>query len=399
MKNALLLLVVACLVACEPPPVFAGADKRQNTMSARIEGNVVVTTTARGNVVLFLYDAARPPPPVGTGRPLTFTVVPRELVFGDAPDGDPGPFTAPYAFSLVGAGRYLVRGFVDGNSDFIPWYGVTADVNAGDVGGGAVDPVTRAMRTIEVALDDREHPVAVVDVPVSFSDAARVPFDRPAFAVAGGAPTVTVSGMQQEVELQAQAISEGVVQQGLPTFLARLVDDNGDGMPDDANGDGTPDFWPRVVVRKVTLENPLIDENDKDKNGVLDTDPGFADYEHVNPANGATIPADGKPDAVVLAAGFNFTELLPQLVDGMGRVKATPTPVNRLKLVLKPLAVDASNPAQLQPLKALPSGRYAITVIQSTGQTWRVPNELMPGIADRVGLPTVASQAFLVTVP
>jgi hypothetical protein len=155
-----LWVVLALFTACEAPKVFPGADKRQSgTPTARIEGDVVVSSSARGKVVLFLYDAARPPPPTGTGRPLTFTVVSRDSIFSGAADGDLGPFTAPFAFSLVAPGHYLIRGFVDTNDDFIPWYGVTADVNAGDVGGAAVDPVTRLPRIIEIGVDEAGAPI------------------------------------------------------------------------------------------------------------------------------------------------------------------------------------------------------------------------------------------------
>jgi hypothetical protein len=398
MNRLVVVLAVSALglLACEAPPVYPGSDKRQNSHSGRIEGEVVVSSAARGNVVLFLFDAARPPPPVGTGRPLTFTVVSREAVFGAAADGDSGPFTAPFAFSLVGEGKYLIRGFIDANADFIPWYGVTAEVNAGDVGGGAVDPITHAVRVVEVGVDAAGHPLAVVDVPVSFSDTARVPVDRPAFSlpssvVLGAAPVTTT--------LTVQPISDGVVQQRAPVFLARLVDEDGDGVPDDANKDGTPDFWPRVVVRKLSEKSDLVDENDLDKNGVLDTEPGFADYEHINPTTGELIAADDKPDLVVLAAGFDFSALLPSLLDTTGRVKLTPTPVTSLKLKLQPRAFDASNPAAPQVLKSVPKGRYAVTVIQgTTGQTWRMPNELSPDLAGARGLPPLDSQAFIVEV-
>jgi hypothetical protein len=177
--------------------------------------------------------------------------------------------------------------------------------------------------------------------------------------------------------------------QPAPGFLLRFVDDNGDGVPDDANGDGVPETWPRVVVRKLAPDrSPLLDENDLDKNGVVDAE--GTDYEH---ADGTL---DGKPDVVVLAAGFDPTEYAAQLVDAMGRVKQTATPVPRLKLVIRARALDVSNPLAPQPLRSVPVGRYAITVIQQTGQTWRVPNELSPGIADAVGLPLVASQSFFV---
>ena len=403
-RLALVGAVLAVLAAaCEAPPVFPGADKRQNTKNARIEGTVVVTSTSRGRVIVLLYDAARPPPPTGTGRPLAFTVVPREALFAHAAEGDSGPFTAPYAFSLVPAGRYLLRGFVDVNEDFIPWFGVTADANAGDVGGAAVDALTRATR--EIVVSERDGVLTpALDVPVSFSDSSRVPVDRPVFEVAGQT-SFALGSTPKVIELSTPqpGFDEGVVHQRQAVFLARLVDDNGDGVPDDANGDGRPDFWPRVVVRKIAKDNLLLDENDLDKNGVLDA--AGEDYEHVNPATGATIAADGAPDLVVLAAGFDFTDLLPQLVDSGGRVKLTPTPVTKLKLVVGDttrgaiLALDATNSRAPQVIKGVPAGQYAVTVIQSTGQTWRVPNELAPPIAERLGLPARASQAFFLTSP
>ena len=395
MRRALVFLLL--LTACEEVPVVPGADKRQNTRASRIEGELVVTSTARGNAIVLLFDAARPPPPAGTGRPLSFTVVPRDELFGGAADGDGGPFTARYSFSLVAPGRYLIRAFIDSNGDFIPWYGVTGEVNAGDVGGAAVDALTRANR--EIVIGEGLEPA--LDVPVSISDAARVPVDRPVFRNLDGAAevTVTAGGMPRIVDLVPNPINDGLVHQGQPAFLARFLDDNLDGVPDDANGDGVPELWPRVVVRKLTAvegKNPLLDENDLDRNSVLDE--GGVDYDHVNPTNGQTIPADGASDLVVLAAGFDPTPIAAQLVDSMGRVKPTPTPVAQLRLVIRATALDASGATPV-PLKTLPAGRYAIVLIQQTGQTWRVPNELSPGIAEAIGFPAVASQAFQVVVP
>jgi hypothetical protein len=391
------LAVLWALTACEAPTVFPGADKRQNTRAARIEGTVLVSSVARGEVVLFLFDAAQPPPPLGNGRPLTFTVVSRQAIFGDAPDGTVGPFTAPFTFSQVGAGQYLVRGFIDANADFIPWYGVTNEVNAGDVGGAAVDPVTGVSRVVEVTVDEAGQPRAVVDVSVSFSDTARVPVDRPAFALPS---SVTLGATPTEVQLTVHPLSSELVQQHAPVFLARLVDVDGDGVPDDADGDGVADFWPRVVVRKLSDADGLLDENDLDENGVLDTEPGFADYEHVDPGSGATLVADGAPDLVVLAASFKVEALMPQLLDGAGKVKQTPTAMSTLSMLIKPIALDVSNPKAPQVLQSVPKGRYSVTIVQErSGQTWRVPNELAPEFAVSRGLPAVEAQAFTIEVP
>lgn len=328
----LVLLFSVVIAACEAPPVFATADKRQNTHAARIEGQVIVSSTARGNVIVSLFDADKP------GRALAFTVVPSEQVFAGNL-GSSGPFTAPFSLSLVMPGRYLLRGFVDANADFVPWYGVTNEVNAGDIGGAASKPV-------EISLDDAGVPVAVTDVPVNFSDLARVPVDRPAFEVSGSNTVALSSSTETSLEL----VSKVVEGQPHPVFLARLVDENGDGVAD-LGSDGQPLFWPRVTVRKVTDADVLVDET------------------------------------VVLGARFEVAPLMAQLLDGDGKVKKTPTPINRLSLIIRPPGVDVSK------------GRYAITVTQeTTGQTWRVPNELSPGLAEPRGFSAVASQGLVLSL-
>jgi len=381
-QSAVGSVVALVLCACEPPPVIATADVRQQSEAGRIEGEIVATGAARGNAVIFLYDAERPPPPTGTGRPLTFATVPAATLFGGS-EGN-GPFTAPFAFSLVKPGSYLVRGLIDTNADFIPWYGVTADANAGDVGGAAVDPISRATLTLDVES-------ARLDVPVSFTDAARVPVDRPAFQVAPGSPALELRapapGMPEvplAFDLVPQPIDEGVVHQRQPVFLAQLIDDDRDGVPDDKNRDGVPDMWPRLILRKVDDVNPLADDN--------------GDYDHVNGM--VRLDPDSVPDVVVLAGAIDPTELLPALIDPMTmRPRPAPVPVPRLKIRVRPRALDAANPAQPVPLLNLPAGKYAIVLIAPTGQTWRVPNELAPGLASRLGLPEVATQGAVIQVP
>lgn len=391
MRRLLAALIALGFAACERPPVDSTEDTRQQAQLSHIAGDLVVQSKARGNVVVLLFDAFHPPPPTGTGRPLSFTVVPKDVVFAHASDGESGPFTAPYAFSVVAPGSYLLKGFVDANDDFIPWYFATADVDLGDVGGAAVDPVTFQPRVITI-----DTATAADHVPVSFSDAARVPVDRPAFNAGPLAQVNLGSNPQVVLTLTVQPVNQGVLRQASPVFLARFIDDNGDGVPD-TNADGSPKMWPRVVVRKTDASSVLLDENDLDKNGIID-DTG-QDYDHVNPMNGGTIPADGKPDLVVLAAGFDPTSIAPMLLDSMGQVKPAPTPVTQLTLVVKALALDARDPTALVPLKAVPPGKYAIYVIQETGQTWRVPNELMPGVGGALGLPELGTEAFVLAVP
>ncbi|MCP3145105.1 hypothetical protein [Pyxidicoccus xibeiensis] len=397
-------LVLASLVGlgCEAPPVVPTADGRQNTQSARLEGSLVVQSRARGNAVVFLYDAERPPPPQGTGRPLAFTVVPAERLFGPALGTTaPGPFTAPFSFSLVPAGRYMLRGFIDADTcgvaatqpchrpDFIPWYGVTSEPNAGDVGGAAVDPTTGAQLVLEVTADAEGQPQPLTGVSVSFSDTARVPVDRPAFQVVGGERAL--GSTARVLRLQPLPIQDGAVDQRPQGFVVSYVDADRDGQPDDANRDGVPDLWPRVVVRKLAENVPgSPDDNDLDRNGV--PDPTGVDYPH---ADGRQ---DGQPDVVVLAAGLVPDGPIAALTDEQGQPRMQPAVVPELQVVVRPQALDIRDSAAPAPLKDLPRGRYALVVIQSTGQTWRVPNELDPALAAGVGLPALESQAFVLEV-
>ncbi|WP_257448488.1 hypothetical protein [Archangium lipolyticum] len=406
-------LALASLLAlgCEPPPVLPTADRRQNQQLSRIEGHVVVQSRARGNAIVLLYDADRPPPPQGSGRPLTFTVIPAERLFGPAlaDTASSGPFTAPFSLSLVGPGRYVLRGFIDADtcrtgaqpchgSDFIPWYTVTGEPNAGDVGGASVDAATQAPRVVEVAAGPDGALQAVTGVSVSFSDSARVPTDRPAFQVMSE-PRFDPTLGPKRLDLKPLPLQEGVVDQRPAAFLLHYADSDKNGVADDTNGDGQPDLWPRVLVRKLadgenlTGTAALADENDLDRDGVLD-DQG-ADYPR---ADGT---ADGLPDQVVLNA---VLEPDPAAQDALRKADGTPkldalVPVTSLRVQVAPKALDVRDPLHPVALKSVPRGRYALTLVQLTGQTWRVPNELSPAVAPALGLPSVASQSFVLEVP
>lgn len=391
---------------CEPPPVFATQDRRQSTASSRLEGQLLVTGPARGDAIVFLFDAARPPPPLGTGRPVSFGVVPAAELYGPSL-GAPaalGPFTAPFTFSLVPPGSYLVRGFIDADGclaapvpgcrpgDFNPWLSVTSEPNKGDVGGAAVDLGTSRLRVIPV---DAAAPTT--HVTVSFRQdrdprlSTQVPFDRPAFRV-NGTPTFDATpGAIKLIELVPAAMTQAPVDQREPVFMAQYVDDDGDGRPDDQDGDGKPDIWPKVFVRKLHDSPPyLLDENDLDRNGIPDPPgPHTVDYAYRDG------PPDGLPDFVVLAAKVISDEALAALAASGG----APVRLARLPLALGARAFDVKDPRAPRELKTVPRGRYAITVMQFTGQTWRVPNEQSPLVEGALGVRPVESQGFVLEVP
>lgn len=383
--------VLGC-VACAPPTVAPPADRAELPAPGTVAGEVVYTGPSRGRVVLLLYDASRPPPPRGTGRPVNFAVMDGDRLFGDRAGA--GPFTASFQFGSVPAGRYLVTAFLDADTcaagrnpchapDFIPWYGVTAEPNAGDVAGGHVDVATRALRCVAVLTDAPEcDPAAGVAVLLSESAATIVPLDRPAYVAAGGPLNPTGP---TDLLLTATPIAAPPVNQDAP-FLIRYTDE-----------DGQLVLWPRVFVRKLADESRdpsgLRDENDLNRDGVLDPDDPDDPADAVTYPHDGTDPAPGVPDLVLLAAAMvPDPAALAQLNDpATGRPDVTRrVPVRRIAVRILPVAVDAANPAvKPVPLKSVPDGRYAVIVQQFTGQTWRLPNELGP-CARAAGCPGLA---------
>jgi hypothetical protein len=257
----------------------------------------------------------------------------------------------------------------------------------GDVAGASVDPATRIPRVIEVGETEDGTPIPVTGITVSFSEVATVAADRPAFDVVGSA-TIDPTAGTQSFKLRARPIREGVVDLSSPVFLVRFMDENRDGVPDDANRDGAPDLWPRVLIRKLADGgNGLTDENDLDNNGVIDAQ--GADYVR---ADGTV---DGQPDLVVIPTVLLADPLLSGLYDSENRPKMDAVVLTpELTVAFRPIAIDGRNPAVPVTLKAVPAGRYAVIVLQSTGQVWRVPNELSPQLASGLGLPPIDGQGF-----
>lgn len=102
-----------------PPP---------NTISGTL---VYAGNEAPSHVIVMLFDATNPPPPAGTGRPVTFATVPAEA-FTD--DGATGLLSAPFAVPNVrattpenGLGNgYLITAVMDQDHNFVPLPSVAA---------------------------------------------------------------------------------------------------------------------------------------------------------------------------------------------------------------------------------------------------------------------------------
>ena len=72
-----------------------------------------------------------------------------------------------------------------------------------------------------------------------------------------------------------------------------------------------------------------------------------------------------------------------------------------MHVIIEPQALDITDPAAPVPLTSVPPGSYAVYLVQLSGQTWRVPNELAPILTTLTGFGVqgVASQGFAVVVP
>jgi hypothetical protein len=422
MKRFSLLLLAATLCRCSEPPVQTAADRAAAPITAPLSGQVVVQGPTRGDAVIFLYDAAHPPPPQGTGRPLSFVQIPAARLFAGAlhDASQPGPFAADFTFPTVSPGTYLLAAMLDADAclttqtthcrlaDFDPFYAVTREPNGGDLLGGHLGAQGLA-RVVVPAADGSGHIAAITGAQVVLGGAP-LP-DRPAFTVALDPARADASGFGRvdkaaptPFQLVAAPLDLGPVDERQAVFLVRYVDENQDGIPD-LGPTGAPLLWPRLFVRKIADVDParvipavyagLRDENDLDDNGILDAT--GKSYDRI--IDGGLVRADGNPALVLLASTLvEDPALAAQLAFPDGGPDVTRVvPVGSLNAALIPQAFDLATGAPV-PLAALPPGRYAVIVESFTGQSWRLPNELSPLVASAVGLTPQPAQGFVFVV-
>ena len=302
-----------------------------------------------GPGVVLRFDCADPPPPSGSGRPLALALV-------DAWEDGVGTF----AFSHVPAETCsIVTGFVDNDGDFDAFYDVTAGATGGDV---AIDAAI-----VNVGAADASGVVEPVTIGLTASTV--VPLERPSFAFADalgadvptmevGTDLLTTSSVVlglSTVELDTVFTSTSTPRFGV-TFAPDL---DGDGLPDDFNGDGLPDtLWPRILLRKLDPSDPMglgVAEPPVMLPGVILT------VDPLDPMNPATSLI-----AEALAAGIdpNSDHLYP---------------VASMTVIVPGLVLESLAPLTLSPIELFGGaveGDYQVLVMNSTGQTWAVPNEL-----------------------
>ncbi|MGZ6142904.1 MAG: hypothetical protein ACXWLM_06175, partial [Myxococcales bacterium] len=112
-RNLRILAAAGALLAaaCGKPAAAPGLD--QYTCDGGlcdspgvIAGNLVYAGPARGDAILLLFDTASLPPPDGNGTSAAAVArIPAVALFANAAAGSIGPFSAPFTFTQVPAGR------------------------------------------------------------------------------------------------------------------------------------------------------------------------------------------------------------------------------------------------------------------------------------------------------
>ncbi len=317
-----------------------------------------------GNITVqaYLADPANPPPPLGTQLPVRVKVLRVSQVTADA-----SGFSAPYEIDGLPAGTYLVQVLNDGDGNFAPFTLLQTPTRGDVVGGHLTGTGQLAPVAVTNAVVDGVD-CQLVQVPGQDAQGNGVALDPPAFAVdqsKGQAVLAQDARGTIRISLQAQPISFpiGAGQAATTRFTVALVRD-ANGNTVDSDADGLPDVWPRVFIVKL---------DDSDPTGLTQATP-----------------------TVVIPAAVDPTPWMPRLL-------ANPAPVlaSRISVVVRPAALDVSNPDARVRLPVIPAGRYKIVVLNETGQAWQVPNDSGPDALDPRAAalsPSTASQSKGFTV-
>lgn len=274
------------------------------------------------SVIVFAFDVLNLPPPRGSGRPVATAVIPKAAFTNGV---------ATYTLRGLATGNYLVRGFLDANDNFTPWFDT---MNQPD----QLDLVAVGNSNQPVPVDALTAPVSGIGVAVLSSTVA---FDRPMFALDPGATTLDISsGAPLSATVRTvSSLNDVLDQNGM--FPVSWLDLNGDGLADDVNADGNFEVFPLVVAE-------LLDPND--------------------PLNLKLASPHVRIPGAVFAA--QFAPLGFPIAD----ITQTRTVIfaSSINVFFPPRGLDDANQSIVPP-----AGKYRITLINSLGQTWTIPNELV----------------------
>jgi hypothetical protein len=336
------------LVGCGyTAPLDTGAEPVRNA----IHGHVTFAGPDRPDAPVFvaLYAADNPPPPTGTGRPITFTTVPSSDFTGDAA----GIQSAPYALTELDDGDYLVSALMDVDGDFHPLVNSNAGSSCGDwLGGHVTDLVSGIPGVVSVAGGQLVDDVAVFVV-------AENQLERPAFKI-GDNEVLRTDSADWQFTIEATGIQSALTQLDGPfegaaedvygacetTFMVHIVDADGDGSVDphwlvadmEEPPAGAYAIWPRLYI----TYDPLGQDDSL--------------------AEGEAWLAE-----VFVFPDFLFAGEIPL---------STPTPRNTLtgQYAGQVLHRLPDGTEEIVSGEDVPAGDWGLTVVAETGQTWTVPN-------------------------
>ena len=141
-------LLSLCLLAtaCDyQAPLDPNAPPALNALSGSV---LLAADVPTADVLVLLYDAADPPPPAGTGSPLSFATIPASEFTGEGG----GVQSAPFHLTRVPDGSFLVVAVMDVDDDFLPLLTSNAGATCGDWAGAHVaDLISQEVAPVTVS--------------------------------------------------------------------------------------------------------------------------------------------------------------------------------------------------------------------------------------------------------
>jgi hypothetical protein len=226
-----------------------------------------------------------------------------------------------YVFAALEPNPYRLRALVDVDRDFDPSVDVLAQPTRGDFLSAPAELELQPGLTARQDLEAKNV----------------VQMEPPAAEVTGRPTTVAIDlrvTLEPQIELMASDVGGRYQNDG---FRFRLVDDDGNGLPDDADGDGQPDLSLTFVLRWLPRAGQL-------QTGVSVVLPLVVDPRTI------LAPLAGRLDTEVV--------------------------VSRLPLFVVPQALRLEPEKPIMTAGTAPAGAYELVVLSALGQFWRLPNAL-----------------------
>ena len=303
-----------------------------------------------GNLILQAYrGGAAFAPPLAALPPSRVKIVPAQFLNLSSDR------TYTYTLDALPPGTYVVEALDDEDGNFNS-LNLLQTPTKGDLIGGVLDSSTGHLKVIDVQGPVSGQDVTLVGAPGQDGQGNGTPLDPPAFELDETAgPAQIAQDARGTVRLNVRAkpvafpigITSGATSAQTTFFTVGLVRDSGGNLVD-SDGDGLPDVWPRALLVKLA-----------------DGDPGNLTQD---------LPTTAIPVAV------DPTPFLPALLSSSN--KELVLPATKLSLIVRPAAVDATDPSSPKRLPAMPAGKYKLVLLNKTGQLWQLPNEAGPAALD-----------------